>query len=78
MKCLRRPIDFGLVGSGDILVVMGKPHRFGGIEVKDPETGDEQSPGQMAWERRVQDLGGFYIIAESVEQALADLAMVLA
>jgi hypothetical protein len=74
LKCLRRPIDFGLVGSADILFVMGKPHHlFGGIEVKNPETDDEQSPGQMAWELRIIALGGFYVIAESVEQGLADL-----
>jgi len=69
---LRRPIDFGLVGSADILIVLSSPHRFGGIEVKNPET-DEQSPGQMAWELRIIALGGFYVIAESVEQGLTDL-----
>ena len=76
LKCLRRPIDFGLVGSADILIVM-KGGRFGGIEVKSTETKDKQSPGQMAWERRIVALGGFYVTAHSTEQALADLEQVL-
>lgn len=77
IKCLRRPIDFGLVGSADILCVMSKPHKFIGLEIKNPETGDEQSISQQAWELRVVAVGGAYLIVESVEQGLKDLEALL-
>lgn len=78
LKCLRRPMDFGLVGSADILVIVGGDrHRFGGIEVKDPDTGDEQSTRQIAWEIRVRALGGFYLIAHDVDGCLEELDRVL-
>lgn len=71
---LRRPIKFGLLGSADVLVVHPPHGRMVGVEVKDPNTGDEQSPEQIGFEFRVRALGGGYIIAESVTQAMADLA----
>lgn len=71
----KRMVTWGLVGSSDIIMVLGPDARFIGIEVKDPETGDSQTPEQMAFECRIRGLGGIYIIAESVEQCLRDLEM---
>ncbi len=68
---LRRPIAWGVVGSADILVVLGPHSRLGGIECK--AGADRQSPGQKAWAERVTALGGFYIIAHDVEGAMEEL-----
>lgn len=68
---LQRPLSFGLVGSSDILAVMGPHGRMAGIEVK--AEGDRQSSGQAAWAARVRALGGVYVIARDVEGCLKDL-----
>ena len=72
---LSRPLRFGLVGSSDIICVLGPTGRFVGIEVKDPETADEQSPIQGAFEKRCLTLGAGYYIAEAVDPALGELGM---
>jgi hypothetical protein len=74
---LRRPMDFGLVGSADLLLVAPPGGRLLGLEVKDPDTGDEQSPGQIAWQKRIEALGGGYLLVSSVEQGLRDLKEIL-
>ncbi len=70
---LNRPMKWGLVGSSDIIAVLGPSGRFLGIEVKDPETDDEQTPIQKAFELRCLHLGAGYIIAEDVNSTLAEI-----
>lgn len=75
ISLLSRPISWGLVGSSDIFVILGPKGRFGGIEVKVGY--DTQSIEQEAFEARVTALGGFYILARSVEECLADIAALI-
>lgn len=60
-------IRFGCPGSADIIAVMA-PGLFVGIEVKTPE--GKQSPGQKAWAKRVENLGGLYWLVRSVEDVI--------
>lgn len=75
LKLLVRPISWGLVGSSDIIMIAGPSGKFIGIEIKDPSTGDVQSPEQVAFELRCKSLGASYIVAESVAGCLNDLAI---
>lgn len=73
---LKRPVGFGLVGSSDIIVIIGQTSshqggRFVGIEVK--ADGDTQSPGQRSFEASVVALGGAYIVARGVQECLAEM-----
>jgi hypothetical protein len=68
---LVRPVSFGLVGSSDILVLLGPTGRLAGVEVK--AEGDRQSSGQAAWAARVRALGGIYVVARDVEGCLEEL-----
>lgn len=63
------PIKFGLVGSSDILGVIPPDGRFLGVEVK-TGTG-KQRKRQGKFETAVASRGGLYIVARSVEDALA-------
>lgn len=71
LKFLVRPMSFGLVGSADLLVVLSRNGRLVGIEVK--AEGDAQRIEQIAWQRRLEALGGGYIIASEVDATLAEL-----
>ena len=75
IRLLLRPMSWGLIGSSDIIMVAGPNGRFVGIEVKDPETGDKQSPEQQAFEIRIIALGGVYLVAEDVQATLAELGI---
>ena len=63
------PIRFGLKGSADILAVLPPRGRFAGIEVK-TGTGRQRTQ-QGKFEKAVQMRGGLYLVARSVEDALA-------
>lgn len=71
LKFLVRPMSFGLIGSADLLVVLARNGRLLGIEVK--AEGDGQRIEQIAWQRRLESLGGGYIIAVDVDGTLAEL-----
>lgn len=71
LRFLTRPMGFGLIGSSDIIVVMGPRGRFVGIEVK---VDDQQSHEQVAFEKRITALGGVYILARDVDECLLELA----
>lgn len=64
-----RYIAYGAVGSGDItgIVAKGKYRGFYlNIECKAGK--GKQSDNQVAWQRMVEQAGGIYILAYSVEQ----------
>lgn len=70
-----RFVRYGLgVGSPDLVGILGGA--FGGvflaIEVKRPK--QRRSPAQLVWARMISDLGGIYLLATSVQQALCALA----
>jgi hypothetical protein len=73
---LKRPVGFGLVGSSDIIAIMGQTSshqggRFVAVEVK--AEGDKQSNVQCSFEASVVALGGAYIVARDVQQCLAEM-----
>jgi hypothetical protein len=63
-----RLIRFGLVGSADILGVLAPSGRFVAIEVK-TDVG-RQSEAQRNFQRMIEDHGGVYILARSVDDAV--------
>jgi hypothetical protein len=67
-----RTVAFGVAGEADIDGVVGPRGRRLAIEVK--AGNDRQSMPQKAYQRMVVTHGGIYIVARSVEQAIADLA----
>lgn len=64
-----RRIRFGLVGSSDVLALVGPRGRFLGLEAK---TGlAVQSKQQKAFQRAVEAVGGVYVVCRSAADALA-------
>ena len=78
---LRRPIKFGVLGGGDIsgiVSVYGPPVTNldpGGLRVEiEVKIGrDKPSEEQLAFRKMIEDHGGIYIIARSVEEGLEEL-----
>jgi hypothetical protein len=68
----RRVTRYGLPGQADIAGVVRGHHVE--IEVKTP-TG-RQSRQQIRWQRAVERAGGTYVLARSVDEALAALECV--
>ena len=69
----RRFLRFGCPGSADILGIQ-RSGKFIAIEVK--AALGRQSPGQKAWQRRIETLGGIYILARSVDDVIKQLPVV--
>jgi hypothetical protein len=60
-------LRFGLgVGSSDVVACVGG--RFLALEVKMP--GQRPKPEQVEWSNRIRFVGGRYVVAETVEDAL--------
>jgi hypothetical protein len=70
VKVEGRWVRFGCPGSPDILAVQAGG-RMVGVEVK--AALGSQSAGQKAWQRRIERLGGLYILARSVDDVRAAL-----
>ena len=58
-----RFVQFGVPGMPDLVAVVNG--RFVGIEVKRPKC--KQSPAQKSFQVRLEEAGGLYILATSVE-----------
>lgn len=76
----RRPnAKCGIAGQADItgivkMMIHGKPYGIRvEIEVKTDE--GKQSPAQKAFQQRVEDLGGIYVLARSVDDVIRELGM---
>lgn len=69
-------ITFGLCPGSSDLVGMMPGGRFLAIEVKRP--GEKQTEEQLTFERVVRECGGLYILATSVEEAVAAVDAALA
>jgi hypothetical protein len=68
-----RKIRFGLKGSADILGIIGGQGKFLAIEVK---TGrGRQTKEQKAFQKMIENHGGLYILARSVEDVKKALAV---
>lgn len=63
-----RWVSFGLKGSADILGLL-RGGRFLAIETKTPA--GRLRPEQLAFQRMVESLGGLYVIARSVSDAVS-------
>lgn len=59
---------FGAVGSPDIFAVLAPTGRIVGIEVKDGK--GRVTDSQLAFGRKLQSLGGLYIVARSLDDVL--------
>jgi len=59
-------VRFGLRGAADIQGIQGPTGRFFGIECK-REIGGKVSQEQENWGQNVENAGGLYIVARSVE-----------
>ena len=66
-----QPVTYGLVGSADIIGVLGPDGRAIAVEVK-TATG-RQSEQQRKFEAAFRRCGGLYILARSVDDALKGL-----
>lgn len=66
-----RRVNFGLVGSADLLGILAPEGRLLAIECKSP-TG-RQSPAQVAFGTMIERFGGVYILARSVADVLETL-----
>lgn len=64
IKVGERFVSFGLKGSADILGLL-RGGRFLAIEVK--AASGRQSPDQKSFQKMIEDFGGLYILARSVE-----------
>lgn len=67
-----RLVRFGTPGAADIQGILRPAGRFLAIETKAP--GKKQSEEQVKWQRMVEDHGGLYVLAhtlETVDEALA-------
>lgn len=62
-------VRFGLPGQADILGLLVPSGRFLAVEVKTP-TG-RLSPDQRRWGAAIERAGGLYVVARSVEEAVA-------
>lgn len=72
-------VKFGLTGSADIIFVLGPPQpgRFMGVEAKRPggdytASGNLRKPGEQSdqqgnFQREIENLGGLYVLADSVD-----------
>jgi hypothetical protein len=68
----QRIIKYGLVGSADILGILGPFGRFLAIEIK---TGNaKQSKQQHAFEKMIISRGGLYFVYRSTEEALKSVS----
>ena len=65
-----RLVQFGTAGQADIMVIKGG--MMLAIEVKTPK--GRQSLAQAAWQRALEAAGGVYVVARSVDDAVAALA----
>lgn len=66
-----RPIRVGVVGAADISGLLAPHGRRLEIEVKTP-TG-RQRPEQRKYQAMIESLGGLYIVARCVEDALSPI-----
>lgn len=66
-------VKFGIRGAADIQCVQAPTGRFIGIEIK-RELGGKVSKDQEAWGQAVEERGGLYIVARSVEAVERGLA----
>ncbi len=69
---------FGLPGQADITGVVKLPSGVGmRLEVECKARGRKQSPEQIAFGQRAQEMGALYIVARSLEDALVPVQRVL-
>lgn len=64
-------VRYGVPGSADVLLVAAPSGRFCAIEVKAAR--GRQTDLQVAWGKAVQAAGGVYLVARSVDEAVAGL-----
>lgn len=66
-------IQFGVAGEPDVELILKGSGRYCGFEVK---TGNAvQRANQKRFEKMIESIGGIYIVARSVEQAIIDLSL---
>lgn len=69
-----RWVSAGIDGQSDIAIVCGPGSRFGGVEIKRKR--DKMRESQEKYRNKVLSVGGFYIVCRSVDQTLAELAVI--
>lgn len=62
------PVDYGYVGSPDIIGALAPHGRWFGIEVKRP--GQRQTHEQIVFQNNIESVGGLYILAYCKEDAI--------
>lgn len=68
-------LRFGIKGQADITGILGPTGKRLEIEVKS-STG-KQTADQQAWEKQIASLGGMYILARSLDQAMVPICQFL-
>lgn len=71
---LMRPVTYGVVGSGDVAGWLYLDGRAVVLHIEVKVGKDKQSEEQRIFMEVLRKHGGIYIVARSVDQALADLA----
>jgi hypothetical protein len=67
-----RLVRFGTPGAADVQGIIRPTGRFLAIETKAP--GKKQSEEQVKWQRMVEEHGGLYVLARSLEEVDEALA----
>lgn len=67
-------LQFGKVGSPDIIAIMPKAGRFLGLEVKIGS--DRLRPEQISFKRQAELCGGLYIVVKDFEGFLSEFAKI--
>jgi hypothetical protein len=67
-------LQFGKVGSPDIIAILPNAGRFAGFEVKKGK--DKLRPAQVSFKRQAEMCGGLYIVVKDFEGFLGEFARV--
>lgn len=76
VKAGDRFVRAGLPGQGDIGGVIGPRGKILQVEIKVGK--DRQSPKQIAFQSMIESLGGVYIIARELDEALRQIQTIIA
>ncbi len=75
-----RHVSAGIDGQGDLTGIIGHCMKYDGINIAgkrieiEVKILDKMRPSQWAFKAMIEQHGGLYLVARSVEQCLADLA----
>lgn len=70
-----RKVTLGPLGAADICVIASPNGRSCGVEIKSKN--GKPNPDQIAWAKKLTDVGGLYFIVRNLEQAKAAIAEIL-